>query len=657
MPIRIRATPVSVGAAGWQTDRMRTQDEVHPRPQLIRTDWTDLCGEWGFAHDDDDAGLAEGWQHAEKPFDRSITVPFPPESKLSGVHDRGYHPVVWYRRELKVPRPRQGGRLLLHFGAVDYRATVWVDGALVGTHEGGHTPFCCDITDAVTGASGDAGKHAVVVRAEDQPTDATQPRGKQDWLPEPHAIWYHRTSGIWQPVWLEQVPRTHVDDLGWVPDVPSGRVRMQLRLNRAPAAPMTVSVLLRHGDEVLAEQQVRVDRQQVDTDISIPALAHGHDRGRLLWRPENPALVDADVELRDDHGTVDAVRSYLGLRSVEVADGRFVLNDEPCYVRAVLEQGYWPDSHLAAPGSDALRREVELIKELGFNAVRVHQKVEDPRFLYWCDRLGLLVWSEMANAYEFNTVAVERLVREWLDVVRRDRSHPSVVTWVPINESWGMQHAASDPAQQSYADALYHLTRSLDPTRPVLSNDGWELTSSDIVGVHDYAPRGGLLRERYADAAAVTRTLHDGGPSFRAMLLPGFEPGDRPVMLTEFGGVRFAMSKSQRGWGYSEVGSGEEYAERLTELVDAVLDSSELTGFCYTQLTDTEQEQNGLLTADRKPKIPPEQVRAIVGRAARSVPLEALWRPTHRDGAAQDAGDTPETRRRGEVRGWRRRGR
>jgi Glycosyl hydrolases family 2, TIM barrel domain/Glycosyl hydrolases family 2, sugar binding domain/Glycosyl hydrolases family 2 len=666
MPMRIRATQVSVGAGGWQTDRMRTrtQDEVHPRPQLVRADWTDLCGEWGFAHDDGDTGLAEGWQHTKKPFDRSITVPFPPESKRSGVHDRGYHPVVWYRRELRLPQPRDGGRLLLHFGAVDYQASVWVDGALVGRHEGGHTPFCCDVTEAVAGAS-DSDTHTVVVRAEDRPTDATQPRGKQDWLPQPHAIWYHRTSGIWQPVWLEQVPRTYVEDLAWVPDVPSGRVRMQLRLNRVPTAPMTVSVRLRVGDEVLAEQQVRAERQQVDTDITIPALAHGHDRGRLLWRPENPTLVDADVVLLDGGAAVDEVRSYLGLRSLDVAEGRFVLNDEPCYVRAVLEQGYWPDSHLAAPGPDALRREVELIKELGFNAVRVHQKVEDPRFLYWCDRLGLLVWGEMANAYEFSTVAVERLVREWLEVVRRDRSHPSLVVWVPINESWGMQHAVDDPAQQSYADALYHLTRSLDPTRPVLSNDGWELTSSDIVGVHDYAPRGRLLRERYADASAVTRTLHGGGPSFRSMLLPGFEPGDRPVMLTEFGGVRFAKSKSERGWGYSEVGSEEEYAERLGELVDAVLDSGELTGFCYTQLTDTEQEQNGLLTADRTPKIPPEQVREIVGRAARSVPLEALFRPTRRAGAAEDAdatagpvsADGSPPRRRGDLRGWRRRGR
>jgi len=602
---------------------MRNPSVVHPRPQLVRQDWTDLCGRWGFAHDDDDVGLADGWQDSDKPFDRAITVPFPPESKLSGIKDTGYHPVVWYRLEMSTPRPPDGERLLLHFGAVDYHAMVWVDGELVGTHEGGHTPFTCDITHAL----GAANRHSVVVRAEDQPTDPTQPRGKQDWKAKPHAIWYHRTTGIWQPVWLERVPQTYVRELRWTPDIASGRVGVHVRLNRFPRTPLTLAVRLRLDDEVLAEQRVRVGRDHATADLHVPALAHGQDAGRLLWSPESPTLVDADVSLLDGDSVVDEVESYLGLRSTGTGDGRFLLNGHPYYVRSVLEQGYWPQSHLAAPSADALRREVELVKELGFNAVRIHQKVEDPRFLYWCDHLGLLVWGEMANAYEFGAHAVERLVREWLDVVRRDHSHPCVVTWLPMNESWGIPHVADDPAQRSYSDALYHLTKALDPTRPVLSNDGWEHSSSDIVGVHDYAPRGALLRQRYGDADAVAGTLQRGRPAMRTVLLPGYEPGDRPVMLTEFGGVRLSASRLSRGWGYSQVSSGKELAERLTELFDAVLGSTELAGFCYTQLTDTEQEQNGLLTADRRPKVPAKQVRAIVGRAASSMPLEALTHP------------------------------
>jgi beta-galactosidase/beta-glucuronidase len=610
---------------------------VHPRPQLVRSQWTDLSGKWGFAHDDDDVGLTDRWQHTDKPFDRTITVPYPPESKLSGIRDTGYHPVVWYRLETKLPRRSDGERLLLHFGAVDYRAMVWVDGNLVGTHEGGHTPFGCDITDSLD----DKRTHTVVVRAEDRPTDATQPRGKQDWKVKPHAIWYHRTTGIWQPVWLESVPDTYVSELQWTPDVAAGRVTMEVGLNRVPRSPMTVSVRLRHDNEVLAEQQVRITRDRATAHVDIPALGNAQDRGRLLWTPERPRLVDAEVSLRHDGATVDSVESYLGLRSTGIADGRFLLNGHPCYLRSVLAQGYWPESHLAAPSADALRREVELIKELGFNAVRVHQKVEDPRFLYWCDKLGLLVWGEMANAFEFSTVAVERLVREWLEVVRRDRSHPSIVTWLPMNESWGIQDVTLDPAQRHYADTLYHLTRALDPTRPVLSNDGWEHSSSDIVGIHDYAPRGDLLRERYADADAVGRTMQ-GRPAMRTLLLPGYEPGDRPVMLTEFGGVRYTSNRLSRGWGYSQAGSTKDFAERLSDLFDAVLDSTELAGFCYTQLTDTEQEQNGLLTADRKPKIPAKQVREILGRAARSMPLEALSRPSlreDRDGGGSDGGE------------------
>jgi len=608
---------------------MRRSSVLHPRPQLVRPDWTDLCGTWGFAHDDDDIGLADGWQHSDKPFDRTITVPYPPESRLSGVRDTGYHPVVWYRVETSAPRPPDDGRLLLHFGAVDYRAMVWVDGDLVGTHEGGRTPFTCDITHALDGGD----RHSVVVRAEDRPADVSQPRGKQDWRVRPHGIWYHRTTGIWQPVWLERVPSTYVQEAQWTSDLVSGRVRLDVRLNRLPRRTMTLAVRLRLDDEVLAEQRVRVDRDQAAADLRVPALAHEQDAERLLWSPEHPTLVDADVRLLDGETAVDEVDSYLGLRSAGTGDGRFLLNGYPYYVRAVLEQGYWPQSHLAAPGPDTLRREVELVKELGFNTVRIHQKVEDPRFLYWCDRLGLLVWGEMANAYAFDAHAVGRLVREWLDVVRRDRSHPSVVTWVPMNESWGADRLSEDPAQRSYTDALYHLTRAVDPTRPALSNDGWEHSSSDIVGVHDYAPRGRLLQQRYGDADSLARTLRRGRPARRPVLLPGFEPGDRPVMLTEFGGVRFSPSRLSRGWGYSQVSSGKEYAERLDELFGAVLRSTGLAGFCYTQLTDTEQEQNGLLTADRKPKIPAKQVRALVGRAASSMPLEALTHPPNGDDA------------------------
>ncbi|MDT7581561.1 MAG: hypothetical protein QOK35_2825 [Pseudonocardiales bacterium] len=592
------------------------QDGTHPRPQLVRPGWVVLDGPWRFAHDDGDRGVAERWYDpgGADAFDREIRVPFPPESSASGIGDTGFHPVVWYRRTVTGrDLAASPGRLsLIHFGAVDHAARVWCDGSLVGEHVGGQTPFTVDVT-ALLG--GDAQQeHVLVVRAEDDPHDVAQPRGKQDWRREPHDIWYHRTTGIWQTVWAETVPAQHVGDLAWITDPAAATVRAELTLASRPVEPVSVTVELTAGDEVLAEVTARVDGPRATVDIGIPALANGQDRARLLWTPEHPTLIDARVVVRTRDTVLDEVHSYLGLRSAGVGGGRFLLNAHPYYVRSVLGQGYWPDTHLAAT-PDVLRREVELIKELGFNAVRVHQKVEDPRFLYWADRLGLLVWGETAGAYEFSVRAVELLSREWPAVVRRDRSHPCIVTWVPLNESWGVQEIATDPAQQAYATALTALTRALDPTRPVISNDGWEHVDSDILGVHDYTTDPAALAARYRDDRAVRDAITGPGPQDRrpvltAAQLARFDDGRAPLMITEFGGVGYAGDAST--WGYVEVGSDAEYAGLLRGLFDALRSCPGIAGFCYTQLTDTMQEANGLLTAERRPKLPVETLRAIV---------------------------------------------
>lgn len=598
--------------------------EVHPRPQLTRESWGDLGGEWQFTYDDEDRGRDQRWYDDEAPFDRSITVPYPPESAKSGIADTDFHPVMWYRRLLEPPRLTGNQRLLVHFGAVDYEADVWVNGRLVTRHGGGHTPFTCDVTEAV-GADGEP--VAIVVRAEDQPHDPSQPRGKQDWQPAPHGIWYHRTSGIWQPVWWEVVPDTHITDLHWTSDIANGTVRAEMRVNQPPARPLTLRVTLRYGEEVLAEHTARVTESLTTTDIALPVLRHQRDRGRVLWSPQSPSLIDADVEIRraDDGGgladeVVDTVSSYLGLRSVGTADGQFLINGHSIYLRSVLAQGYWPESHLAAPDADALRNEVQLIKDLGFNAVRIHQKAEDPRFLYWCDRLGLLVWGEMANAYAFDADAVDRFTREWLDVVRRDRSHPCIVTWVPINESWGVQELETRADQRHYITGLYHLTKSIDPTRPVISNDGWEHTHSDIWTLHDYRQRPRLLRTAYGTREDVADLLANGrtGGGKTVLLLPQLDTG-QPVMLTEFGGTTLDVTGEEGVWGYSQVDAPDALVKRIDQLVGAVLDSPVLAGFCYTQLTDTLQEQNGLLTEGRVPKAPIAEIRKAITKP-RAVP-------------------------------------
>ncbi|MFF3151581.1 glycoside hydrolase family 2 protein, partial [Streptomyces sp. NPDC057927] len=350
---------------------------------------------------------------------------------------------------------------------------------------GGQTPFTADVTDALRPG---ADAHVLVVRAEDNPVDLAQPRGKQDWQDRPHAVWYERTTGIWQTVWTETVAGRHVTDLAWVPD-PARGVEAEITLASVPDAPVNVEIVLSHDGEVLAESTSAVRTPRSRIDLVVPALRNGIDREDLLWSPERPTLIDARVTVRDaaTSEVLDTVDSYVGLRSAGVGRGAFLLNDRPYYVRSVLNQGYRPDTLIANSGTAELRREVELIKAMGFNAVRVHQKAEDPRFLYWADRLGLLVWGEAGAAYEYGAEAVELLTREWLDMVRRDRSHPSIVTWVPVNESWGCSDIANDPAQQAYTVALANLTRALDPTRPVMSNEGWEHTDSDIMGVHDYS--------------------------------------------------------------------------------------------------------------------------------------------------------------------------
>ncbi|WP_022872185.1 glycoside hydrolase family 2 protein [Nesterenkonia alba] len=599
-----------------------TQDGTYPRPQLVRPAYQDLDRDCGFAYDDDQLGLTEGWQHRDDIFTRTIQLPFAPESPASGIGETGYHPVVWYRLPLTPADlttagwQEQGDRLLLHFGAVDYMADVWVNGVHVAHHEGGQTAFSADITEAI---DTEAAEQVVVVRAEDDPLDVTLPRGKQDWKPEPHAIWYHRITGIWRTVWLEAVPALHIQRLVWTPDLPSGTVRAEVELSRRPTTPATLSITIHppHADSAettpaLAELSLKLTERTAVIDVPLAGQRNGQQHHELLWSPKNPQLIDATVTLATQT-TVDEVASYLGLRSVAVEHGEFLLNDHPFYQRSVLEQGYWPSSHFTAPSPAALREEAELIAQLGFNSVRIHQKVEDPRFLYWCDRLGLLVWGETANAYEFSDLAVQRLTTEWTEIVRQYRSHPSIVTWVPINESWGVQFGPQDPAQRAYGVGLANLTRALDPSRPVISNDGWEHTDSDIWTLHDYEASGEVLTTRYGSRAGLEEQIRGFGGSGRRSSVVGVEEVTLPIMLTEFGGVSYITGEvPEDSWGYSSATDAADFEARLRAILEAIQASAHLRGFCYTQLTDTHQETNGLCDADRRPKLPAETLAAII---------------------------------------------
>jgi hypothetical protein len=407
--------------------------------------------------------------------------------------------------------------------------------------------------------------------------------------------------------------------------VPGAQVRLDLDLSRPPTDPVSVRVVFRLGEEVLADQTWRVTTDHTTLQVAVPALRQGQDRDRLLWSPESPTLIAATVTVSEPDGNqIDQVDSYLGLRTAGIRNGHFLLNGQPYFLRMVLNQGYWPDSHLAAPDPDALRREAELIKQFGFNGVRVHQKIEDPRFLYWCDVLGLVAWGEMPSAFEFSTVAVERVVAEWAAAVRRDVSHPCLMAWVPLNESWGVQDIAVNQRQQHYATALYHLTHALDGSRPVISNDGWEHTDSDIWSIHDYAPTGDILTDRYGTPQAIDSALREMGTTRRNVLLGDPEHRGQPVMITEFGGLSYAPDSDESWFGYATVTDAEDLFTRVAGLVGALLDSPQIAGFCYTQLADTEQEANGLLTAARQPKIDPARLRAVIARPSRGIGAEQV---------------------------------
>jgi beta-galactosidase/beta-glucuronidase len=573
----------------------------YPRPQLERESWVSLNGEWDFAFEEHLAGADQAdvvWTHR-------IRVPFSPETPASGIGHTHYIPICWYGRGVEAPPHRAGERLLLHFGAVDYRAGVWIDGQQAGAHVGGYVPWTLDVTELLTGEH----EHRLVLRVEDDPTDLTKPRGKQDWQVEPHSIWYPRTTGIWQTVWLEVVPATHIGRLRWTASLERWELALDVRLSGSPIERPRLEVELRVGPRLLASDSYSVTGHEVHRRIALSDPGIDDYRNELLWSPETPTLIDGVLRLFDGDREIDRVHTYTALRSVDVDDRHFLLNGRPYPMRLVLDQGYWPDTGLTAPDDAALRRDVELAKVMGFNGVRKHQKLEDPRYLYWADRLGLLVWAEMPSAYRFTSEAIERVTGEWVDAVKRDWSHPCVVTWVPFNESWGVPNLPQNRAERDFVAALYYLTRSLDPTRPVIGNDGWESVRTDMIGVHDYDADAERLGRRYHSDDILPRLIRHERPAGRALVLESAQHALHPVVLSEFGGIALADATGAT-WGYSQSTGAAELARRYAALLAAVRKSNVLAGFCYTQFADTYQEANGLLRADRTPKFPFEHIAA-----------------------------------------------
>ncbi len=563
----------------------------YPQPQFQRDQWLTLNGKWDFEFDDANAGADANWGASAKPFSKNIVVPFCFESKKSGIGDTSFHPYVWYRRTFQTPAAWKDRRVLLHFGAVDYKAAVWVNGHLAGEHEGGSTPFRFDITPLLK-----SGANTVTVRAEDSPTDRYQPRGKQYWEPKSRGIFYTRTSGIWQPVWLEAAGASYLEKVRITPSN-DGTVKFEARIARP-----------QNGLELHASIDGGVKTSGPAKNMLAAIAAQVADP--QLWTPASPRLYNVTFELKQNGTTLDTVHSYFGFRTVAVENGRVTLNGRPIYLKMVLDQGYWPESTLTPPTDEAMQYDIRMTKEMGFNGARKHQKLEDPRFLYWADKMGFLVSSEMANAYLFDETYAARFTREWIECVERDYNHPSIVMWVPINESWGVPNLR-DPRQQQHLRAMYTLTKSLDATRLVIDNDGWEHTdSTDLFAIHDYARNGELLYEKYK---RMGKTVPDNA---RPALAPGFKYNGTPVILSEFGGIAFIHPGSnvpEQAWGYSGVEKTAEAAlARLRSIYEGIA-RLPFAGICYTQITDVEQEINGLMTYDRKMKFDAKVLRELNG--------------------------------------------
>ncbi|KAB2576275.1 Beta-galactosidase [Lasiodiplodia theobromae] len=585
---------------------------------------------------------------------RQIQVPFVFQSPASGINERGDHEVLWYERLIEDIRTAEeknrGDRALLRFGAVDYEAKIWLNGQFVGGHRGGHVPFEVDITDSLDSAP--SGPLRLTLRVYDSAYDLTQPRGKQYWGAKPESIFYTPSGGIWQSVWIETVPAARIADSSFgtvlrANDIESGDLHAQIAvLGRKAGHRYSVELeasfagtsvatspkkeLPKEKNHVVLDLGLRLSQQQLS---SLPAALQQEAplesercwrNGLALWSPEHPLLYDLTLRLFDSSGAlVDEVKTSTGMRSLDwtKGDGALHLNGRPLFQALTLDQGYWPDTFMTPPSPDSLKADIELCKKMGFNGCRKHQKVEDPVFLYWADRLGYLVWGEMANAYQFSQEYVDRFNQEWIEAVKRDINHPSIITWTPVNESWAYTSLKDNVEQRNHIRALYYMTKTLDPTRPINDNCGWEHVCTDLTTFHDYS-----------DAPALTETCSTlqgilaakaGRPMFVAPI-PGLDPGaeHRPgavTLNTEFGGVNIAPASGDSAdeWGYTTATDPDDLLQRIERLMMGIVEAGHSSGFVYTQLADIEQETNGLYSFDRKEKLSAERVKAVLDKVLR----------------------------------------
>lgn len=554
---------------------MKYERKEYPRPQFRRDSWQSLNGEWEFSFD-------------SPTYDKKINVPFSYQWEASGINDKSVHDIVWYRRTFTIDKANKGKRTMLCFNAADYKTDVWINGAHVIKHIGGFTPFNEDITEQLK-----EGENEIVVRCKDT-LETAVPRGKQSWTGEQFTCFYYPNTGIWGSVWIEFFGDDCIENYSLQSDIDNRSIYGYIETLYAKADELEIT--LKFKDKVIKKQSLTLDGKR--TKFNIGLSDNAFDFGELLWQVDNPNLIYVDFKLLKDGKSCDEAHTRIGLRKISIENGTICLNDRPLYQRLVLDQGYWNESGLTPPSAEALKKDIELSVAMGFNGARKHQKLEDPYYYYYAEELGFLVWAEMPSAYTFCEKEVAAITKEWQEIVNVAKNFTSVIAYVPLNESWGAREIKTNIRQQNFAKSLYYLTKSLDDTRIVSTNDGFEnIEDSDILGIHDYDIRSAEeFRSKYNGE-------YDGMcPQGFALFADGQKYKGQPALLTEFGGIAFVSDTNAEAWGYGNgAKNGEELCTRLEQLIKGI-SHTEFQGYCYTQLTDVQQEVNGLLYADRTPK-------------------------------------------------------
>lgn len=575
---------------------MKEIRKEYPRPHFRRDEWLSLNGEWEFEFDDNKDGELRGLHLGKVKLNRKIIVPFSYQYKDSGIGERDFHETLWYRRTFVYENNKNA---ILGFNASDYITDVWVNGHHVIKHQGGFTPFTCDITKYLVN-----GENTIVVKCYD-PLDTSIPRGKQSWLNNPFSCWYVPNSGIWQSVWIDYVGCDSIENYSIIPNIDTCSFSGEIKTLNGLAD--SVEIRVYYDNKLVKRQLVSTDGKYTRYHVSMMEINFVDEV--TYWAPEHPNLFYVDFILYKNNEIVDLVHTRFGMRKISVNEyGAILLNNKPLYQRLILDQGYWKDSGLTPPSIESLRKDVELTKAMGFNGARKHQKFEDPYFYWFADELGLLVWCEMPSAYNFNCDEVYNQTMEWQEIIKTASKFSSVITYVPLNESWGTRKMLTNINQQNYARSLYFLTKSLDSSRLVSTNDGWEnISETDILSIHDYAYDSNDFVNKYN-----INTYDYAFQTFRKVLAENNNYKGQPVLLTEFGGIAMQSNHKNGNWGYnSACKNNEEFYYRLDNLVKGIYNSS-FQGYCYTQLTDVQQEVNGLLDENHNPKLDLDRIKSII---------------------------------------------